>query len=140
MPYQVNWYIENQIIYTHYSGIMSPDDLRESLQKCLQMIESSPREIVHAISDVGDVVEAISMKESLNILRETGTHPRSGWNFTIRQKSSMMKMVAAMGSSIFNLRYRTFDTLDESLRYLKDFDQNISWEQVDERFIKQPIP
>ncbi|MCA0458081.1 MAG: hypothetical protein LCI00_29210 [Chloroflexi bacterium] len=139
MPYQLDWYIENEILYSRYFGTVTPDDMQACLQKAMEMIESSPREIVHSINDVGDVLEAVSMKDSMTILRKVGTHPRAGWSFSIREKSRLIKMTGAMGSSLFKLRYRAFETLEEALEYLKGFDQNISWDRIEPQYSKQPV-
>ena len=46
MPYSLNWLIENEVIYTHYSGLSTAEELRECLTKMLDLIESSPRSLV----------------------------------------------------------------------------------------------
>lgn len=140
MPYQIDWYIKDEIIYTYFSGIVTHDDLRESSIKTFQMIESSPRALVHHIADSGDVVKSISLKDLVNVVREVGHHPRVGWSFSIRQKAGLPKMMAAIGTSIFKMRYRSFDTLEETLKFLKDFDQTISWDKSNESFVRQLVP
>lgn len=127
MPYSVNWLIENEIVYVRYSGVMSIEDLRNCLLESMTYMENSPRELVHSINDVGDVDEAVSMK----VIREVGTHPRAGWSFTIREKSKMVKMASGLGASVFKMRYRSYDMLDEALQHLKSFDSAISWDKLD---------
>jgi len=36
-------------------------------------------------------------------------------------------MGSAMGSSIFGLRFRAFDTLEQAMVHLKYFDERLSW-------------
>ncbi len=131
MPYTIRWYIPHEVLYLHYSGTVSGDDLRNSLQEMIQYIESSPRHLVHTISDVGEVVTPTPMKEAVSIIREVGSHPRSGWAVSIREKSPLVKMGSAMGSSIFGLRFRAFDTLEQAMVHLKYFDERLSWHKDD---------
>ena len=130
MPYSVDWYIENEITYTHYSGVTTADELRASLMQVQNLFSSSPRPLVHSIIDVGDVVEAVALKDTLSIMREVGNPPQAGWSITIREKSMLVKMGAALGASIFKLRYRSFGTLDEGVALLKEMDQTISWDKA----------
>ncbi len=131
MPFSVKWYIKDEIVFAHYSGITTAEELRESLIMTKKLIESSPREFVHVISDVGDVTESLSTKESMRVVREVESHPRAGWTFSVGVKSNMVKMGAGLGASIFKLRYRAFDTLEQATAHLKQFDQRISWDKVE---------
>lgn len=130
MPYTTDWLIPNEILYVHYSGASTADELRECLLKLHDMIESSPRHFVHVISDVGDVEATVPVMESLRIVRQVGDHPRSGWSLNIREKSPVVKMGSAIGSSVLNLRFRAFATLDQALNHLKEFDDVLSWDKL----------
>lgn len=136
MPYSINWYIENEIIYSNYSGIVTPDELRACLTAVKEMVESSPRPLVHIISDLGDIEQGVPLKESIHIVRDVGGHSRSGWMLSIREKSVLMKMGSAMGSSLFKLRYRAFSTLEEAEVHLKSMDQALSWDKVNKSLVE----
>ncbi len=136
MPYSVNWLIENEIIYARYSGATTAQEMRDCLMKTRAMIEGSSRPLVHMISDVGDVTETVPLKESLPIIREIGSPAQAGWSITLREKSIFIKMGAAMGASIFKMRYRTFDTIEEALAHLKLVDQTLSWDKIDQSVLE----
>ena len=131
MPYSMKWYIKDELIHLQYWGVTTVDELRESMVKSSEWIENSPREIVHTIIDVGGIVEQVSLKDSMRIVREIGTHSRGGWSLTIGEKSKLIQMSSALGSSIFKVRYRSFATLEQALAHLKEFDQGISWDKVE---------
>jgi hypothetical protein len=135
MPYTVKWYIPDEIMYVHYTGVTTAEELRECLLQMRSFIESSPRELVHAISDVGDIVEAVPLKDSMKIVRDVGHHPRGGWTISIREKSVLVKMGSALGSSLFKLRFRAFDTLDQAVDYLKFVDESLSWDKVNQSVV-----
>ncbi len=136
MPYDARWYIENEVIYLHYYGAMDAEDLRAALMEHKSLIENSPRSIVHVINDVGDVTVPVPLKDSLRIVREVGGHVRSGWSLTIREKSIIIKMGAALGASVFKMRYRAFDTLEQALAHLKLVDESIHWDKVNSDVVK----
>ncbi len=131
MPYSLNWYIENEIIYLHYSGEVTKDELYESLMENKRMVDNSPREWVHLISDVGDVTTPLSPKHSLDVVRKIGDSPKGGWTLVLREQSVIIKMSVAFGTSIFKTRTRTFDTLEEAEAFLKEKDTNINWDAID---------
>lgn len=130
MPYSIDWYIENEIIYMHYSGKTTADELRECLLTIKAMIESSPRHLVHIITDVGDVTEPIKPQESVEVVREVGNHDRAGWNIVLRENSIIMKMLIAFGTSLLKMRTRAFDTVPEMEEFLSQQDTEIHWDKA----------
>jgi len=133
----MTWLIENEIYYVHYSGVVTVEELRACMLESYHYVESSPRELVHIINDIGDVIVTVSMKDSMNVMREVGIHPRTGWSFTIGEKSNIIKMVSGLGASVFKVRYRAFDVLDEALEHLKSFDTTISWDKFEVSLTEQ---
>jgi hypothetical protein len=131
MPYTIDWLIENEIIYTRYSGVTTAEELRECLFKLKDLIESSSRFHVHIISDVSSITVAVPLKDSMRIVREVGPHPRSGWSITLGEKAFIVKMGAALAASIFRMRIKTFDTLDQAIEHLKLVDEMLTWEKLD---------
>ena len=131
MSFSADWYIKDEIIYTRYWGVTTPEDLRNCVLQTKILMDESPRSIIHVICDVGDVVVPVPIKETMRIIREVGPHPRAGWTLNIREKSTLVKMGSALGSSIFKLRFRAFSTLDQAIAHLKFFDSAISWDKVE---------
>lgn len=136
MTYSMNWYIENEIIYIHFSGKTTADELRASLMAVHEMIASSPRHLVHILNDVSTVTHPVSPKESLKIIREIGSPERLGWAIVLGEKSLIVKIGVALGTSIFKSRNRTFDTLAEAETFLKGADPLLSWDKVDTSIIE----
>ncbi|MEQ8674799.1 MAG: hypothetical protein RLP44_18245 [Aggregatilineales bacterium] len=130
MPYTIDWYIENEIIYVAYSGVTTAEELEESLYTIKEMIESSPRHLVHVISDVGDVTQSVKPLESLGIVRKVGNSPQSGWMIILREKSALIKFGVALGTTVFKSRNRTFDTLEQAVEFIKGMDTTLNWDAV----------
>ena len=135
MPYTINWYIENEIIYCRYSGECTSDELRNAILAMNDMIDSSPRLLVHHINDVRDVIVPISLRDTLKTVREVGTHDRLGWSITVGEDSAFIKMVIGISSSLLKARARTVDTIDEAQAFIKSMDSTLSWDQVKESVI-----
>jgi hypothetical protein len=131
MPYSIAWLIPNEIIYIRYNETLSSEELYRCLMTVHEMMDSSPRPVIHVINDVGGVEEAMPYKDSMKAVREAGPHPRTGWTINIHEKSLIVKMGTAFGSSLFKLRYRAFDTLDEAITHLKQADETLTWQNLD---------
>lgn len=130
MPYSVDWYIPNQVIYACYTGEVTENEMRESLRTIIAMIDHSSSPYVHVIADTGDVTKPLSPQKTLKITREEGSHTRTGWNLILREKSTLVKMGVAFGSTMIKSKVRSFDTLEEAEHFLKDVDKTLNWSDV----------
>ena len=130
MPYSADWYIENEVLYMLYSGESTLDELRESLLTVKKFIDTSSRPLVHIITDVSKVTIPIAPKNSLPVVRDVGSHDRLGWNVILGETSVMLKIGIALGTSIFKMRTRTLDTIEEAEAFLAEKDSTLNWDQV----------
>ncbi len=130
MPYTISWYIKNEIIYAHYSGAPTLAEMRQSLIDCNNLIDSSPRQQVHIFSDVGDVTQPVRPLDSLAIVREVGTRSRHGWTIILREKSFLIRMGVAFGTTVFKTRNRTYASIEEAIKFMKQVDPTLSWDKV----------
>ncbi len=128
MPYSLNWYIPDEVIYLEYSGVVTVDELRESLLTQQSILDSSTRPLIHVIIDTSQVTQAVAPAESMKITRTIGNHPRSGWNLVIKESSPLIKLGVMLGTLLLKLRYRSFDTFDEAVEFLKDMYPTLNWE------------
>ena len=95
MAYQVQWCIENFVLFTTYSGKMSVQEFIEVNTLKLSYVESSP-ERVHLIADMRslDSVEP-SVSELSSVIKVLG-HERVDWVIGIgmsQMQSMMLKMI-----------------------------------------------
>lgn len=127
MPYTVIWLIPDRVIYAHYSGNIAEDELRENLQLMNDMIDSSRLPDVHIISDTGNITNSLLDPSSLKISREIGSHERTGWVITIREKMLALKMDTAPDASAITSKMRFFNTLEEAENFLKQADTSLYW-------------
>ncbi|MCA9895877.1 MAG: hypothetical protein KC615_22990 [Anaerolineae bacterium] len=130
MPYSVNWLIPDQVIFAHFSGETTEDDLRGSLISVKDIIESSDNQYVHLITDTGDVTKAVPSHKALQILREIGTHDRLGWNLIIRERSPLVKLGVALTTVLNKSNTRSLDSLEAAETFLKKMDESLDWENT----------
>ncbi len=137
MPYKMNWYIENEVVYTQYWGVTTAEEMQNSLIQVKEFIDHSERQLVHMIMDVSAITEAVPLTDSIRITREVGPHERAGWTVTVGEKSPISKMASAMGASLFKLRLKGVGTLDEAFDHLKFFDSTLSWDKAEESILSR---
>jgi hypothetical protein len=135
MPQTIDWYIENEIIYVRYSGVVTPDDMRTSLQSSNDMIVRSPRHVVHAITDVGDVTKPLNPKDSLEIIREITPHERAGWTVVLREKSVLIKVGLMFSTSVLKTHTKACDTMADTIAFFKEIDPDLTWDKANSSII-----
>ncbi|MEZ4670891.1 MAG: hypothetical protein R3E39_23555 [Anaerolineae bacterium] len=135
MSQTTGWYIENEIIYVHYAGVVTTDDMRASLQSSNDLIASSPRHVVHAITDVGDVTKPLNPKDSLEIIREITPHERAGWTVVLREKSVLIKVGLMFSTSVLKTRTKACATMTEANAFFAEIDPDLSWDKVNSAII-----
>ncbi|MEZ4670886.1 MAG: hypothetical protein R3E39_23530 [Anaerolineae bacterium] len=136
MACSIDWYVENEIIYVRYWGVISIEDVRHGLATTKAMIDGSPRHLVHVIYDVGEIEVPLNPKENLALVRESGTHPRAGWNVMVGEKSVLIRMGSKLGAGLLNVRIWSVDTVEESEAFLHDRDSAIRWENVNKAILE----
>lgn len=132
MPYTVEWFIPNQVIYTRYFGVIEEQELLESLSAMNAMVAGSPHPYVHTIADVGDVVKPVYPQKAMQIAREAGSHERTGWNLIIREQSVLVKLGIAFGAVLVKSKLRAFATQKEAEAFLRDVDGTLNWQGINE--------
>ena len=130
MTYSIDWLIPGQIIYAYFSGVLEENEVRDALMSILDMIKNSDYPYVHIIDDTGDITMPLSPKKMLEISRELINNDRLGWSLIIREKSILVKMGVAFGSSVIKSKVRSFNTFDEAAQFLKEVDGMLDWSQM----------
>ncbi|QPC83250.1 hypothetical protein G4Y79_02415 [Phototrophicus methaneseepsis] len=69
MPYQISWLIEEKILYTEYTGVMSIEILRAANEEKLALLDT----LAKAVYDITDVRLVTRFPISLIALKEVST-------------------------------------------------------------------
>ncbi|MCB9458179.1 MAG: hypothetical protein H6670_00920 [Anaerolineaceae bacterium] len=135
MPYSIDWLIPDQVIFMRVFGVTTEDEIRASFESVNTMIESSEYPHVHLIDDTGDIEKPISPVKALEIAREIGIHERLGWSLITREKSVLVRMGTAFGSSLVKSKVKSLATLEDAIEFLKSVDGSLNWDQVNQTLV-----
>jgi hypothetical protein len=123
MPIYTNWLIVNRIIYSHFEGEISHDDVVQFDQAMLTMLENA-EQLVHSIGDLRQITKSAPLKDTLSM--KSMRHPNAGWGITIGAfENPLIRMLAAMTMAIAKARYREVSSLEEALSVLKQKDPTL---------------
>jgi|GEM_PF-1296180 len=135
MPYDIDWYVDQHVIFWRMFGDKIPlSDVEEVSQVINDMSNQSTFPLVHSIVEI-DYTPGFHMKE----LKEALVHfqnPKTGW--TLRFITDrVMGMWGAIVSSQTQTRFRNFETLEECWEFLKSVDSTVPVEPLNLDLIDQ---
>ncbi|MCA9888844.1 MAG: hypothetical protein KC546_10750 [Anaerolineae bacterium] len=131
MTYDISWLIDDEVIYVHYHGHTSTEELIQSFVETYDLVESSPRALVHSIVDLSGLSESLKPFDTIKAVRAAKSHERVGWNLAIMPTKSMpIELAIKMTSSIIKSRNRVFSTVDEARTFLQEMDPTVHWENM----------
>ena len=128
MPFEINWYIDQQVLLTRYWGEQTEEDLIVSLSKITEMAESSPYRQVHRITDLSGVEVPVSLMASQRIFRQMDRPFIPGLSIIVGERNSMVRTVTSSVRFISNQQTRSMETLEEALEFLVEVDPDIQWQ------------
>lgn len=130
MPFNIHWYVPEQIIICRYWGIISEADFHLSLDQMDQLVDQSPRDFVHAISDMREVTEHINAGSAMKYMRDRGVHPRSGWAITVGNQNPLLRFMYNVIKNFTKLQLGGYNTMEEAIAFLRERDDTIDWTVV----------
>lgn len=129
MAYDIDWLIENEVIFVRYHDSINVDELKESMQVILALTEASSRQLVHTIIDSRDLKENLKPLDAMRATREVRPHVRAGWTCAILpQYAPLLELAVNMATSVVKLRYRITATFEEAQVFLEEMDTTLHWE------------
>jgi hypothetical protein len=131
MPHQHQWLIPNHIIIGRNMGDLTIEDIEDSTQALVNMLNSSSRPLVHVLIDL---TELESHPNKLKPLAESSkaifNHPKLGWLLLYGNLNRFSKFLAQMFAQLSHIRFRIFTTDEEAIEFLKSVD--VTLEEVPE--------
>ena len=129
MPFSVEWFVENQVIYSEMWGNMSLEDIRQHSIACIECMSQTTR-FVHMIVDLKSMqtlpLNAIQLRRAGTVLDQ----PNMGWMVLIAEDRSYMYVVKLVMQMVTKTRTRVVSSLDEAIEFLREQDQTIDWSQA----------
>ncbi|HUN07756.1 MAG TPA: hypothetical protein PLQ56_14195 [Aggregatilineales bacterium] len=129
MPYKVDWYIENEVVFVQMWGSLELADYVNYFKDCYTAYDQSDRPMVHTIIDASRTTHNPNLLEIKRSLPKE-THPRAGWILSVVDgpKNVLTRFVVNTVSNVTQQRLRHFNKLDEALTFLQSMDASVSWD------------
>lgn len=132
MPYQTDWLVQDRVLYGRVWGEQTLEEIRESSAQVLQYLDRGTP-LIHMILDDSALekvpVNLAQLKSATQFLR----HEALGWGITVGKSGATTKFLTAMLASLFGIRYRRCETLEEALAFLRERDATVDWSNVEAR-------
>lgn len=130
MAHDINWFIENELIYIRYHGFITSTELEYALTAQAALVQQSPRKQVHIISDLRLASYHPNIRYTLRAFREfDGTIP-AGWEIMIGKLDKITALSMSLSRSFLRQKTIAFHTLDEAITHLKREDKQLNWDYI----------
>lgn len=124
MPSKTRWLLENHVLFSLHSGVMSDEDIQKMDAETIAFLETSPAQQVHHIIDARAITKAASIRQTMQV--KAPYHPRTGWVITIgATQNPLVRFLTALVTSATKLRYRETATLEAALTLLQQLDATL---------------
>ncbi|MEQ8676044.1 MAG: hypothetical protein RLP44_01975 [Aggregatilineales bacterium] len=131
MAHNVNWYIENRIIYFHVYGDVSTSELSEintKIDACLD-VGHAPVHLIVNDSDTDKMPANIrELKKNLTFM----SHPNIGIAVGVGEVNPVLRFLLPIVVKMAGINYVRRHTIAEALDYIRQYDPAIDWQYVDD--------
>lgn len=134
MPYEIGWLIENEVMYNRNWGVGTVEDIYGAMMASREMIDSSDRPVVHLLIDNRESTESPKLIESAKVVRSVPPQERAGWVVTVHTSRAITRFLSDVAIQMTGARYRSFNSIQEALDFLRSVDDTVSWEKLPEAF------
>ena len=125
MPQYTDWYLEGRIIYVHYIGDVTLEDLDASSRDELALLDG----VDHPVHILLDVTEQTSRTTDLvrvrDSLRQVLLHPNKGWTLMFGPITPRDEHIHGIITHLYHVHFRAFDTRQEALAFLAEADESL---------------
>lgn len=127
----LNWYLKNRIVFNRQVGGISIDDIQQSNDQIIQMLDSGASP-VHVVIDYSYVTSIPTNLLQLSYATSFVKHPAKGWLITI-STTPMPSFLARIIPQIAGCqRYRVFTELEHGLDFLRQQDSSLNWSDANQ--------
>lgn len=120
MPIHSSWYITDHIILNTLHNDVTRDDIVQSVDVMLTMVNASHMDSVHILFDFNEAVQIpvnipLWQQATLSLIE----HPRTGWMIGTRVHTPLFAVLTSAVSQITGAPYRILPTYDTALAFLE---------------------
>lgn len=123
MPFQVSWYVEKRIVYGHYYGEITIEELTEATAIIYDYLEQTEAP-AYLIVDTTDVTRHPYSLASLKQALGRDRHPNLAWTLGVTP-NKMVRMMSGMLNQMARMQAKHFTKLEEALEFLQRLDKTL---------------
>lgn len=127
MPFHIEWYQQNRVIFEKFFGNVTLDDVRGlNAQSSKMFIAGTP--LIHVIVDLSEVESfPRSMAAIKEAIKSRTTPDRLGWVLIFGTKNPILKFFVSVIAQVAGdrVRFRLMDTFEQAENFLLEQDQTI---------------
>lgn len=125
MPYKISWYQPNRIVLMQVDGLLTTAEVQTLIVDAgVYVTTGTP--LVHFLVDTQALQKIESVSEALKVVQGNPPHPNMGWMIVVGKMNPLVKFFLDFVGLITRSRYRRFDTMPESLAFLKEIDLSLA--------------
>ena len=122
MPTEIYWKIPQRVITVRYSGHMTVQDIRDSIERTRAHLEEGTP-LVHIILDIGDVSGYPNLTELRHGLDYENSR-KQGWTMFVGAEG-IARFISSVLSQLASNRFRMFDKAEHALTFLIEMDETL---------------
>ena len=139
MAYSIDWYVENQVIYTRMVGEITPQEFRTLLQTSALMIDEVEVGEVHIINDVSQLGKLPNFVQLIQAIPRL-PQPQMGWMLIVGITTPIKRFWGEAFARVAPIKYKRVDKLEQALAFLQKQDANIAWKYANPPLLAEDWP
>jgi hypothetical protein len=125
MPYKISWHQPNRIVLMQVEGLLTTSEVKSLIADSGSYVANGTP-LVHFLVDTRTLQKIESVPEALKVVQGNPPHPNMGWMIVVGKMNPLIKFFLDFVGLLTKSRYRRFDTMPESLTFLKEIDDSLA--------------
>lgn len=121
--HRIEWLVEGRVLLVTWSGVLRQDEIQDVDEKVLHLLRAHPDNQVHVMTDFTSLTVPPSLLTFRN--SKSPAEPNYGWALSYGYITPLVRTILAFLGTLFRIRYRTFKTREEAIRFLETVDKTL---------------
>lgn len=139
MAYNIDWYVENQVIYARMAGEVTPQEFRTLLQNSVLMIDDVEVGEVHLIYDFSRLEHLQNFGQIIQAIPKT-PQAKMGWMIIVGDSTPIKRFWSEAFARVAPIKYKHLDKLEQAMAFLQRQDSNIVWKFANPLLLAEDWP
>ncbi|MEZ4669902.1 MAG: hypothetical protein R3E39_18510 [Anaerolineae bacterium] len=139
MAYNVDWYVEDQVIYAKLVGNVTVQEFRTMMQSGTLMIDSVEIGESHFIFDFTRLEQLQNFGHMVQAMPKTAPK-QMGWLIVVGENSPLKRFWGEAFARVAPAKFKRYDTIEQALAFLQKQDPNIVWQYANPMLLADNWP